>query len=293
MNSYIQRLPTLHGFILLLLLAGCAATPAGPSQSAAAILLAETELALNAGDLATAMAKLRRLQSVDPANRDGLRLSARLYAQIGDTAAQQEVTARILEHDPQDVQALAWLGLSALRSSQLTVAADYLQQVVAIDPFHWQALNGLGVIADAEGRPADAQIHYRQGLALIPGHPKLTANLGWSKVLSGELQEAEILLQNALKTAPDVIATRSNLAFCVALQGRYDQAMQMYTTLYGEATALNNVGYAAMLRGDDKVAETYLQQAISSRPSFYAKAAKNLARVGSSSLQRDYDSTLE
>mgnify|MGYP006919623050 CR=1 FL=1 len=39
--------------------------------------------------------------------RSGLRSGARLYAQIGDTAAQQLATAQILEHDPKDVQALA------------------------------------------------------------------------------------------------------------------------------------------------------------------------------------------
>jgi len=286
MKRYFLPALRINSFILLVLLVtGCAAIPAGSSQSETDSLLAQTELALNAGDLATALVKLRALQGIDPANPDGLRLSARFYAQIGDTEAQQLVTAQILEQNPHDVQALAWLGLSALRSGQLTVAAAYLQQVAAIDPFQWQALNGLGVIADAEGRSADAQFYFRQGLAVIPGHPKLTANLGWSKVLSGELQEAEVLLQDALKTAPDVLATRSNLAFCIALQGRYDQARQMYTTLYGEATALNNVGYAALLRGEREVAETYLQQAISSRPSFYAKAAENLALIESSSLQ--------
>jgi len=119
----------------------------------------------------------------------------------------------------------------------------------------------------------------RQASLLSLGHPKLTADLGCSKVMPGELQEAEILLQDALKTASDVATTRSNLAFCIALQGRYDQALQIYTDLYGQSTAFNNVGYAAMLRGDKEIAGTYLQQAISSRPSFYAKAAKNLARV--------------
>lgn len=284
MSKYCQRFLRIN-FLLALLLAGCTTMPAGTVQSEADLILAETELAMNKGDLATALVKLRRLQSIDPVNRDGLRLSARLYAQIGDTAAEQLATEQILEHDPRDVQALAWLGLSALRSGQLSVAADYLQQVVTIDPYHWQALNGLGVIADAEGRPADAQVYFRRGLAIIPGHPKLTANLGWSKVLAGELAEAEVLLQDSLKTAPDVLATRSNLAFCIALQGRYEQAMEIYTALYGEATASNNVGYAAMLRGDDKVAETFLQQAISSKPSYYAKAAKNLARIDSSSLR--------
>ena len=286
MNRYLSGSLRTSSFILLtVLFAGCATTPAGLLQSEADSLVAETEQALSIGDLPTALVKLRALQTIDSANPDGLRLSARLYAQIGDTEAQQLATAQILEHNPKDVQALVWLGLSALRAGQLIVAEDYLQQAIAVDPRHWQALNGLGVIADAEGRPVDAQVYFQTGLAVIPGHPKLTANLGWSKVMSGELQEAEILLQDALKTAPDVVATRSNLAFCIALQGRYDQALQIYTDLYGQSTAFNNVGYAAMLRDDNEIAAIYLQQAISSRPSFYAKAAKNLARIESYSLQ--------
>jgi Flp pilus assembly protein TadD len=271
--------------ILLSLLAGCAGLPPG-SLSLTDSLLSEARQAIDAGDLATALVKLRQLQSMDARSGDVLRLSARLHEQLGDTASLQAVHLQILENNPQDVQSLVWLGLQALRSSKLNVAADYLQQALTLDPYQWQALNGLGVIADNESRSMDAQIYFQRGLALIPGHPKLTANLGWSKVLTGELEEAEKLLRDALRTAPDVLATRSNLAWCIALQGRYEHALDLYAELYGQATAFNNVGYAAALRGDTLIAQHYLQQAISSRPSFYTKAANNLARIAPARIQR-------
>ncbi len=42
------------------------------------------------------------------------------------------------------------------------------------------------------------------------------------------------------------------------------------------ADVLNNVGYAAMLRGDYDVAEAYLTRAVEARASFHSQAADNL-----------------
>ena len=110
---------------------------------------------------------------------------------------------------------------------------------------------------------------------IVPGHPKLLANLGWSNLLAGDLTEAEKRLQQSLQADPDSLTTRSNLAFCVALQGRYEEALSLYETLYSEPVAANNVGYAALSRGDFAEARNYFDTAIEKNPSFYQKAANN------------------
>lgn len=167
-------------------------------------------------------------------------------------------------------------GLLALDQGKFATAEEYLSRAVANDAERWAAWNGLGIIADVEGNYLKAQEYFRKGLEIFPDHPKMTANLGWSKLLAGDLMEAEHFLRAAAKEDPANIATLSNLAFCLALQGDYQQAMQIYTNLYNKFVAANNVGYAAMVRGDNTGAKRHLSEALELNPSYYKTAANNL-----------------
>jgi Flp pilus assembly protein TadD len=138
-------------------------------------------------------------------------------------------------------------------------------------------LNGLGIIADEEQRFDEAEDYFLKALSIVPGHPKVIANLGWSKLLAGELKEAESLLKKSLQIEPDSLATRSNLAYSIALQGKYEEALALYESLYDKSVAANNVGYAALSRGDISTARSYLGDAIDLNPSYYRKAANNLS----------------
>jgi Tfp pilus assembly protein PilF len=62
------------------------------------------------------------------------------------------------------------------------------------------------------------------------------------------------------------------------MQGRYGEALAGLHGTQAPAT-LNNVGVAAMSRGDLKSAETYLVQALDASPSQYDMASKNLQRL--------------
>lgn len=261
--------------VSLVCLTGCAALPdAGLPQGQAALSAAER--ALDEGNLETAFATLNRLVQADPQNVPALQLLARLHSITGNAEQQRVVVGMILAIHPEDPQSLEYLGLLALAAGQLSAATEYLELSISGDPNRWLALNGLGIIADEQGHYAAAQAYFLRGLALVPGHPKLTANLGWSLVLDGAPQAAEIQLRKALERAPDAVTTKSNLAFCIALQGRYDEALQLYSELYGASVAANNVGYAALVRRDRERAKVYLQDAMQLKPSFYIKASNNM-----------------
>lgn len=259
----------------LVCLTGCAVLPdAGLPQGQAALSVAER--ALDEGNLDTALASLNRLVQADSQNVAALQLLARLHAITGNAEQQRAVVEMILGIRPEDPQSLEYLGLLALDAGQLAAATEYLELAIAGDPNRWSALNGLGIIADEQQHYEAAQAYFLRGLTIVPGHPKLTANLGWSLVLGGETQAAEIQLRKALERAPDVVTTKSNLAFCIALQGRYDEALQIYSELYGASVAANNVGYAALVRRDRERAKVYLQDAMQLKPSFYIKASNNM-----------------
>lgn len=262
---------------ILFLFAACTTIPGEMSDPD--VLRAQAELALDEGDLPTALVKLRRAYSEDGDNIETLRLMARFYATSNSTTEQRQVLQQLLTVDPSNAYGLEQLGLLELQAGQLNQADNYFKFALVIDSQRWMALNGLGVIADNQIRYAEAAAYFLKALAIVPGHPKLLANLGWSKLLAGDLPEAESRLQESLQAEPDSITTRSNLAFSIALQGRYQEALQLYETLYSEPVAANNVGYAALSRGDSAAARRYFDTAVKNSPSFYRKAVNNRLSV--------------
>jgi Flp pilus assembly protein TadD len=276
--------PRLAGglFAAALLLSGCGSTSDTKQEdtlSAPPVDLALVEQALDEGDLAAAQVNLRHIRERNADDLQILGLMARLLAVTESDQALNEVVQQILTVDPENAFGLEQLGLLRLAEGRLMSASSYLTLAVAIDPKRWQAWNGLGIIADAETRYQDAHDSFERALALVPGHPKVMANLGWSRLLDADYEAAESLLRESLEMAPDSMTTRSNLAFAIALQGRYAEAMTLYERLYDRPTAANNVGYAALVRGDDQDARKYLELALELKPTYYRRAANNLAVV--------------
>lgn len=262
-------------FLLVLGLAtGCASQPASAPDNDA--LLATARVALEQGDASTAMANIQIARQTAPNDINLLQLLLRVYTLVDNLAGQQETALAILAQQPDNLLALEQMGIVSLHSGQLAAAGDYFRHAVAVEPRSWRAWNGLGIIADVEHRYEAAQSHYRHGLEIVPGHPRLLANMGWSKLLAGEFAKAEQYMRAALDKAPGAVTTQSNLAFCLALQGRYEEARAIYSKLYDAPVAANNLGYAAMLRGDSKDAKAFLEQALKADPRFYDRASRNL-----------------
>jgi Flp pilus assembly protein TadD len=99
----------------------------------------------------------------------------------------------------------------------------------------------------------------------------------------GEFAEAERAFAEAFaldKSSP-VVAT--NLRLAIAMQGRYEEALAGIAPA-AEPDAFNNVGYAALVRGDLPTADRYLRRAVELSPTYHNEAHDNLRLLGS--LQR-------
>jgi len=273
----IQKLATTKSIFLLIpiliFFTACASSPGVTTNPES--LRNQAEIALDEGDFPTALSKLRQAYTKDGDNVDTLRLMARFYATSNSTSEQRLILQQLLIVDPSNAYGLEQLGLLELESGQLEDAENTLKFALAIDPQRWMALNGLGAIADNQLRFDEAAIYFLQALEIVPGHPKLLANLGWSRLLAGDFVAAETQLKESLQAEPDSLTTRSILALCIALQGRYEESLRLYESLYNEPVAANNVGYAALSRGDSVAARKYLDSAIALNPSFYRKAENN------------------
>ena len=78
-----------------------------------------------------------------------------------------------------------------------------------------------------------------------------------------------------LELDPTMDMTRANLRIALAWQGQYDQAL-VGIQPSERADALNNVGYVAMLRGDQDTAQKCFSQALEISPTYHDHAARNL-----------------
>jgi len=138
---------------------------------------------------------------------------------------------------------------------------------------------GLGILADLDARHKQAQQIYLTTLRIDGKSYKALTNLGYSYYLDGNLRQAEVINRRATTLYPNDKRVWSNLGLTYIKSKRYDDALEALSRAMPNAEAMNDVGYFAMLEGDYEAAVNYLEQAINTSPTFYAKAQQNLKRA--------------
>ncbi len=169
-------------------------------------------------------------------------------------------------------------GISLLLLGQQDKAQNILLSVVKESPAAWRAWNALGRSYDMSENWELAIHAYTMALQSKPSTPMVLNNLGMSLLSQGRYTESEKQFRDALLSQPDFDVARNNLRFAVAIQGRYRDAF-VGVARTDMPTVLNNVGYAALLRGERERAEAYFQRAIETSPHFYEQAYNNLRSV--------------
>jgi Flp pilus assembly protein TadD len=111
-------------------------------------------------------------------------------------------------------------------------------------------------------------------------------NLGFSLLASGDPVFAEYSLRQALELDPEMEVAASNLRLALALQGRYEPALAGASAAE-QAAIMNNVGYAALLRGDHAKARSLFLGAIELDPGFFKEAKRNLAYLETLEADRE------
>jgi len=192
----------------------------------------------------------------------------------------RKASERAGEHAEIRARALHNSGLALLLTDREEEAESALEAAVASDPRSWRAWNALGRARDSRRDWEQARAAYERALVLAPHEGAVLNNFGLSKLSAGDPEGAAALFVRALEASPDLAAAETNLRLTLALRGQYDEA------LAGVAAedlpeALNNAGYAALLRGDYAKSRILLLQAIDASPSFYEPAWSNLRFLSS------------
>ena len=171
-------------------------------------------------------------------------------------------------------RALQGQGIVLLRQGEKEEAFIRLDRAIKRDAGLWRSWNALGRLKDADKDYSAARTAFRKAIELNPKAALLHNNLGFSLLASGEPVYAEASLNRALELDPKLAVATTNLRLALALQGRYGPAL---ASAGDRAVVMNNVGYAALLRGDHQRAKTLFQDAMAADPGFFGEAKRNLA----------------
>jgi Flp pilus assembly protein TadD len=229
--------------------------------------------------LAVADVKLADLLRDQPDNYEAAFLHGEVLLQLN---RDEEAMARFTlagQSEELRAEALQGLGLALLRVAGPHESARVnLDEATSLDPTLWRSHNALGQIYDSDKMWAEAQEAYAKAIDLRPDSAMLFNNLGMSFLLQRRFDDSVDTFRRALELDPALTVARSNLRMAYALQGKYVNALAGVPDV-DLPDALNNVGYAAMVRGDFDAAEAYLTRALELSPAYHRRAAANLKRL--------------
>jgi tetratricopeptide (TPR) repeat protein len=192
--------------------------------------------------------------------------------QEGDLAKAERLCAGILQHRPDDFEALHLLGLLHFQRQRMVEALHFLAAALKVNSSSADALSNLGLALHATGRTDEAVASYRNALRLAPDHPEILYNLGNACLALGRIDEALSSYDDVLAHAPGHVGARVNrgntllrLNRPVAALASYDEAL---AAMPGHPQILTNRGHA--LRRLDRPVEALVdfKAALAAAPEF-------------------------
>ena len=243
--------------------------------------------------------------ATDPATREPLRAAA-LAVQAGDFTRAERLYTDVLSAEPDNFQALYFLGLAAHKAGRHGAAADFLRDALAAGPGHAPvrlalaqaelaagqyaaaeqtlrpltgngtgpadagALRTLGRLYAQTGRTAEAVSSLRRAVRLEPASAAGHTLLGNALQEGGDYEGALEAYRQALCRAPDRAQAWCNLGALFHRRGRMAEAAEHYQRALALdprlASAWNNLGSALLGLSRPAEAETCLQTALALDP---------------------------
>lgn len=196
-----------------------------------------------AGRLDEAEAAYRRALGVDPQQVDALHFLGVVEYQRGELEEAEEWITRALARNPANPPAQNNLGNVLRRQGRFDDALGRYRQAVVLDARYWDAQFNLANTLAEAGRFEQAIPAYQDALALKPASAEALSNLGNALAAVGRIDEAAARCREALALRPDFAAARCNLGNALKEQGRLDEAIAAYEAALALDPGLPNVHY--------------------------------------------------
>jgi tetratricopeptide (TPR) repeat protein len=167
------------------------------------------------------------------------RLQRQAYSsfQEGDLNRTEKLCAGILEHRPDDFDALHLLGMLNFQRQRMVEALHFLSAALKANSASSDAMSNLGLALHATGRFDEAVSSFRSALQLAPDHPEILYNLANSCLELGRLDDALSSYEGALAQAPGHVGALVNRGNTLL---RLNQPMRAIASYDTALTAMPN-----------------------------------------------------
>ncbi len=226
-------------------------------------------LLLDKHEYAAAIVPLRKAVDLLPAQSHPRSLLAVAQDGSGDKAGAAETLHAVLRLDPKDLNAINYLGWSAINNGKPAEAEGQFRRALEIDPHAPGALKGLAESLDAQKRP-EATDAYRSYLVQAPNDSEARARLIHLLVDQEKYDEALAELDHSGSGKPDSLESLKLRADIQIAQKKPDAAIatlhQAIALSPKNAQLLGGLGRIEMQKRDFPAAERELKAALQIEP---------------------------
>jgi len=226
-----------------------------PSNSEARVRLGLTQARL--GDLAAAAASLGAALELDLASEERARVAlqlARVERERGELARAEENYRRVLEADPDQVEALGGLGSLYAEQGRMTDSAEAYARWVEIQPSNAGPRLAEATALILGGQYAAARDRLEAALEAVPGDLRILDVLArhLAACPDPEVRDGERALELARRLYEKVPSAESmeTLAMAFAQAGRFDDAVSWQKRLITEHGSRAEAAYRQRLEGN-------------------------------------------
>jgi eukaryotic-like serine/threonine-protein kinase len=218
--------------------------------------------------LGRAEACATRIFELNPDSSKGYSLRGAVRSNRADPAGAMRDFKRALALDPNDPEALLWLGYAYAVAGQIPVAVAFTERLLQVDPLTSINTCMRGMVAMFDGRYDDALRWTQRSVDVDPDNPTSRMVHALMLAANGRVEEAVTLLQPVARDTPDMAWAKLASAMAGALRGDRDEVRRVMTPELREAAWWDDLfcWWAAdcfALVGDHEASLDFLERAVS------------------------------
>jgi predicted TPR repeat methyltransferase len=202
--------------------------------------------------------------------------------QAGRVGEAEKLYKRVLNHDPNNVEALRLWGLLASQVGRHDVALQLISRALSIKPTWAEAWGDLATAYAGLGKIPEAIGSFQKALGLRPKFAGAKSNLADLLKKLGRVDDAMKLWGEAIRDDPTLPEPYYNIGGTLFAQGKHAEAEEYFKKAIekqpGYAPAYNNVGAVQWSQGRRQEARANFTKALELNPQ-YAQAWNNMGSV--------------
>ncbi|MGH8665104.1 MAG: tetratricopeptide repeat protein [Burkholderiales bacterium] len=203
------------------------------------------------GQFDEAQALYERILEAQPENADALHFLGLLMRQRSRHAEALELMRRAVAAAPDYASAHNNLANLLCETGKLDEAARHLLRALELEPDDVRALNNLGNVARAAGQTEEAVRCFERAVELAPEFALPYENLGRVHMVAGDIPRAHVMFCKAVALDHELTHSRQFVGLALCELGRFEEAREYYRQ-WTEAEPDNPVPrhLAATVRGE-------------------------------------------